>query len=806
MKTRILISLLCLFSITSLQAQEYYLRTPQGGHVSFEKKIADIDSIKLTGSNSIIHYANDYMTFPYLQVDSITFDTASVFSDRDIYVTYNGSSVTIINPLASSGVSIVTDGAGVSVTAAANITDITYHLSGSTPEGYFHISSDKRFNLSLEGVSITCSTGAAFASAIDKTLHVVLANNSSNFMSDGANGTQKAAFYSKGQVYFNGSGTLTVAGHTKHAISSDDYVVLNGGHIVVTAAVSDGLHGDYIVMNGGSVSISGTSSDGIDGDSGFIEINDGEINVNVAGNDAKGIKCDSIMTINGGTISVTASGDQSKALRSGQTIAIHGGTITLNATGTYVSETTSAGVELSYCTGIKAGGDLLITGGDITITCPASNAGGKAINTDGSITITGGTLDLTATGTCAKYLVTGSTYDSYVSTCLKSNANITISGGTITADAGGRAIKCDGNYTQSGGNVVTTTSAIGFTTMGTGTSCTDGFAPACLNVDGNIVFEGGTFLGTSSGKGGRGIVCDNMLRVGNIGDADSLILITVKTSGAPVNATSGGFPGGGGGNDPWKGLPKGIKIEGNIVINSGHVQSFCSQTSGSTNGEAMESKDSLFIYGGYVETNAYDDAINAAGYIEINGGHVWAYSRNNDAIDCNGTRIMLNGGVTICRGSECAIDDNDDSNQGGHLRISNATLIAIGGNMGAIEGTPTLTGQKYLLLGSSGGGGWPGGGGGSSSATTLAQNGVCVKNSSGTEVFTFKMPTVSNGNSGFEDPSKRVSGFFITTPAIQTGNYTYFTSPTITGGTQWHGLYSGATVTTSGNGTSTTAH
>jgi hypothetical protein len=68
------------------------------------------------------------------------------------------------------------------------------------------------------------------------------------------------------------------------------------------------------------------------------------------------------------------------------------------------------------------------------------------------------------------------------------------------------------------------------------------------------------------------------------------------------------------------------------------------------------------------------------------------------------------------------------------------------------------------------------------------------------------MPTVNNGNSGFEDPSKRVSGFFITTPAIQAGTYTYYTSPTITGGTQWHGLYSGATVTTSGNGTSTTAH
>ena len=803
MKTRILFTLFCLFSVTFLQAQEYYLRTHQSGHISFEKKIADIDSIKLTGNSSIVHYGNDYMTFPYLQMDSITFDTESVFSDRDIYITYNGSSVTIVNPLASSGVSIVTDGAGVSVTAAANITDITYHLSGSTSEGYFHISSDKRFNLSLEGVSITCSTGAAFASAIDKTLHVVLANNSSNFMSDGANGTHKAAFYSKGQIYFNGSGTLTVAGHTKHAISSDDYIILNSGHLVATAAVSDGLHADYFVMNGGSVSISGTSSDGIDGDSGFIEINDGEINVNVAGNDAKGIKCDSIMTINGGTITVTASGDQSKAIKSGQSLTINGGNITVNATGTYVSETTTAGVELSYCTGIKTGGDLIVTGGDITVTCPASNAGGKAINTDGDITITGGTLDLTAMGSCAKYLVTGNTYDSYVSTCLKSNGNITISGGTITADAGGRAIKCDGNYMQSGGSVTTTTNAIGFTTMGTGTSCTDGFAASCLNANGNIVFQAGTFQGTSSGKGGRGIVSDHILRIGNIGDADSLILITVKTSGAPVNATSGGFPGGGGSSNTWKGLPKGIKIEGNIVINSGYVQSFCAQTSG-TNGEAIESKDSLFINGGYVETNAYDDAINAAGYIEINGGHVWAYSRGNDAIDCNGTRIMLNGGVVIARGSEVAIDDNDDNNQGGHLRISNATLIAIGGNMGTIEGTPALTGQKYLTLGSTGGG-YPGGGG--SSATTLAQNGICVKNSSGQEIVTFKMPTVSNGNSGFVgDGSKRVSGLFITTPAIQTGTYTYYTSPTITGGTHWHGLYSGATVTTSGNGTSTTAH
>ena len=88
-------------------------------------------------------------------------------------------------------------------------------------------------------------------------------------------------------------------------------------------------------------------------------------------------------------------------------------------------------------------------------------------------------------------------------------------------------------------------------------------------------------------------------------------------------AGSGGF-GGGGSTDYWKGLPKGFKIDGNIIINSGYVQSYCSQSSGESNGEAIESKDSLFINGGYVETNAYDDAINASNYLEINGGRVWA--------------------------------------------------------------------------------------------------------------------------------------------------------------------------------------
>lgn len=799
MKRSILLSLLLVFGIGLTNAQDYYLRTHRSGSISFEKKTSDIDSIKLNGITSVFNYGNDYLSIPYTQIDSITFCTESQTASYDIYVTYNGNSVTVVNPLSASGVSITTDGATVNVVYPGEIQDIVYHLSGNTSDGSFSIASNKRFTLSLEGVSITSSTNAAILSSIDKKMTVILANGSSNYLKDCASGSQKAAFYSKGQMVFNGSGSLTVDGMTKHAISSGDWIEIDGGNIVVTSAVSDGLHGDYILLNGGSIQITGTSGDGIDGEAGFVEINDGTVNISVAGADSKGIKCDSIMTINGGNITVNASGNQSKGLKSGQTLTINGGNITVNATGTYVSETTTTGVELSYCTGIKSDADVMVTGGTVTVTCPTANAGGKAISCDGNLTITGGTLDLTALGTCAKYLVSGNTYDSYASACIKSNGNVLVSGGTVNATAGGRAISCDGNYTQNGGEVIASTNAAGFTVIGTGTSCTDGFAASCLKADGNIVFNAGHFSGISSGTGGRGIVADGSFTMGTIGAVDSLLTVGVKTSGAPVNATSGW----GSSSNTWNGLPKGLKIEGKLTVNSGQLKSWCAQTSGSTNGEAIESKDSLFINGGYVEANAYDDAINAGVYIEINDGHVWAYSRGNDGIDCNGTRIMVNGGVVICRGTECAVDDNDDNNQGGHLRITNATLIAIGGNMGAIEGTPTLTGQKYLSIGGSGGG--PGGGGGSS-ALTLAQNGVCVKDNSGNEVLTFKMSSISNNNSGFEDPAKRVSGLFITTPSIQSGTYRYYTSPSISGGSNWHGLYSGATVTTSGNGTTTTAH
>ncbi len=763
-------------------------------------------------------YGCDSIVTLVLTIDTTTPDTASA-----VYITWNGTSVSVVNPYTSLGVTVTTSDGDVTVTSTADSANLSYVLSGTSSAGSLTMSTSKKVMLYLTDLTLTASAKPAITITTGKKATVVLTGT--NTLSDDSSNTLKGAMQSKGKFDFQGSGTLNVYGYAKHGIQSGEETTVTSGTVNVLTAVKDGLNVCGFNMTGGTLNVTNSNGDGIDGDEAYVAISGGNITVNCSADDVKGLACDSTLSITGGTVNITVSGDQSKGIKSGENIVISGGTTTVNATGSLVLETSGSGYDPSYCSGIKADGTLTVSGGTTTVVCPSSNAGGKAISCDGDITITDGTLTLTASGSCASYTDSTGTTDSYKSAGLKTDGAITISGGDITITAGGRAIVCDGDYTQTGGDVTTSATASGFTTIGSGTSCTDGFAPACVKTDADIVLSAGTLSCTATGTGGRGIVADGTLTLGTTGANDSLLFVYATTSGAPVNASSssGGAPGGSS-SDYWKGLPKAVKIEGTIRMRSGHMQAYCSQTSGDPTGEAFESKDSILVSGGYLETNAYDDAINASTYLGVSGGYVWAYSRGNDAIDCNGNRILLSGGTVIAiSDAECGIDDNADG--GGGLYITGGTMMAYG-STGGVEGTPSSSGQKYLTTGSSspGGGGGPGGSGGSTSVS--ATNGFCIKNSSSTEVMTFKAPSVSG--SGFlyaissfsqnapasiapvcrkEGPGGggNGGGIVVSSPSIQSGSYTLYTSPTISGGTNWHGLYSGATITTSGSGTSLTA-
>ncbi len=773
----------------SAQAQQRYIKVYSGGEAVYSVPTTGSNNLRCVDGYASFSHNGETTTIALTAIDSMVFvmvtdttggdDTMAVDTASAISITWNGTSVDIVNPYADQGVSITADSGHVTVNSTLDSAYLPYLLSGNSSDGSLTITSVEKVLLRLDNLNLTSSSGPAINMASDRKMLLDLVGEST--LADADSGTHKGALQAAGKLSFQGTGSVSVSGFTKHAIQSSGRCTMNGGTVNVLTAAKDGMNVDDFLMYGGTVNVTNPNGDGIDGDQGVVEIYDGTVNITVTADQSKGLKC----------------GGDMKFL---------GGETTVNANGTIVI----TNYDPSYCTAIKVGGTLHMISGTVTATCASTNAGGKAVSADGDIIISGGTMNLTALGTCAKYSTSATTYDSYASACLKANGNISISGGTVSANAGGRAITTDRNYTQTGGTVTTSTNGVGFTVTGSGTSCTDGFASACLKADSNIVFVAGTFNGSSTGKGGRGIVAGGALTVGTLGAADSLLNIYVTTSGAAVNATSGGGgwpPGGGGETDNWKGLPKGVKIEGNITINSGHLQSYCSQTSGSTTGEAVESKDTLFIHGGTVEANAYDDAINAASYIQITGGKVWAYARGNDGMDCNGTRIDISGGTMICRGTEVAIDDNGD--RGGKLYISGGTVVLVGGNMGTTEATPQVTNQKAVKI--------------TSNTSTLLNNGVAIKNQTADSVvLTFKWPSVSgNGfmsylaspqndttvgsdNNGPKPPGSG-NAIYISSPALQTGNtYKYYSAPTISGGSHWHGLYDGATVTVSGNGNNLT--
>lgn len=818
-------------------SQNHAITVYEGGMPVFMKTTSEMDSVKFGTNNANFFAGSTSWSRGILEIDSILFSNistgdTSVFADTTVVDLSNAilihwsndSTVSITNPYLSDGVNITAQGGHVTVESAAGLSELVYSLSGNSSNGSLSVTTDKKFILYLNGVNLGNPNGAAIKIVSDKKGIIHTAYGTTNFLTDGNGSAEKGALQSKGKIELQGSGVLNVTGVAKHGIQTSGSTSMLAGTVNVLSAKKDGMNVDCFVMEGGNINIS-NSDDGIDGDQGYVLINGGNINISLQGS-SSAITCDSTLTINGGHFSLTLTGDDAKGLKSKQSVAINGGNLEIEtsgniskgikatgnvvitggnleitASGSTLLTEAGQGYEASYCTGIKADGDLSILNGIVTINCPATNEGGKGISTDGNVNLAGGLLTITAEGPCGTYTNEEGVVDDYSPTAIKSDKNIYVSQGVMELAATGKALSADSNITITGGELTLSTNGNGAITIGgTGTSAVDGYSSACIKADGNLNIQGGKIQAISTGKGGRGFVA-NKLTVGTLNAPDSLIRIYIKTSGQPVNASSGGGwggPGGpgGGSSDYWKGLPKGIKIQDTLVFNSGMVGVYCSQTSGDPNGEAIESKTAIIINGGEIEANSYDDAINAGTYLEINGGRVWANARGNDGIDCNGANTVVNGGVVIVKGSEVGFDASTDA--GGHFTLNGGVIVSVGGNMGAWDNPNGNNTQKYLTL------------------NVTATNGFCVKNSNGDEIMVFKMPNISgdgfenNYGTGTKPPgggggsnSGRVA---ISCPEILAGTYQVFSSVSIEGGECWHGLYEGATCTTSGTATSVTAH
>ncbi len=289
-----------------------------------------------------------------------------------------GTTTTIDNPLESSGVAIVQDGDDITITST--VAEVAYEVSGTTTNGSVKIYSDNKFKLTLNGANITNNDGPAINIQSGKRSFIVLADNTTNTLTDGTtyvtsdDEDMKGTFFSEGQMIFSGSGALTVKGNYKHGIVSDDYIRIRSGNITITGAVKDGIHtNDAFIADGGTLNITATS-DGIECEEGYIVINDGDFTLNV-GDDGIAASyttddtIDPYVTINGGTFTINTT--EGEGIESKSTLTINDGTININA----------------YDDGLNAGTALYINGGELYV-YSSTNDG---IDSNGTLTITGGT-------------------------------------------------------------------------------------------------------------------------------------------------------------------------------------------------------------------------------------------------------------------------------------------------------------------------------------------------------------------------------------------------------------------------------
>lgn len=392
---------------TGARAQQY-MRIWQGDD---SQRIALGEAASMSFSNNNINIAGK--NYALTAIDSITIV-------KTIGIEWHGNTAQVNIPdAAKKDVSVSVSGGNVVITNNNVREEMEFILSGESTNGSLTYNGQYKAKFHLNGLNLTSTTGAALDIQCGKRIDLILAEGTTNSLSDAKTGSQKAALYCKGHLELQGSGTLNVTGNARHAISTKEYLILkkNTGTLNILAAASDALHiGQYFQMSGGTITIDDkTMADGIqveasndaaDDLNGQIIIKGGIINATIAHEDCKGIRnggsedktvASGDITITGGNITINAKGNGSRGIQTDANMLIADSdaatTINISAAGGLCTQDECAD-DPHRCMGIKVEQTLTVTGGTTTVTNTGKKSRGIKATTYKK---TGGTVNATIT-------------------------------------------------------------------------------------------------------------------------------------------------------------------------------------------------------------------------------------------------------------------------------------------------------------------------------------------------------------------------------------------------------------------------
>lgn len=765
----------------------------KGGAVSYDKLVSEIDSLKLASEKAIFHIDADgsTKTLDIANIDSMTFADINTTATGDITIIYTSGSVEVINPYYASGVAISVNGttttsadqtltgSTVSATSTAALSGLVYHVQGTATDGSLAMSTDKAFNLSLENLTLACSTAAPISISTSKEATISLVGASS--LTDASTNASKAALYSKSELLFNGTGSLSVTGVAKHAIFTSDLCELDGGSITIASAASDGIHCDDFIANGGTLTVNNVLGDCVDAEK-DLTVATGTLTLSSSADDCKGLKAAGSVYINGGTLQMDLSGAGAKGIKTDTTnIEIAGGSTTINLTGTGY-----ATADTSFSAGIKTDSSVIITNGTLNIS--VAGQGGKGIKADGRILVAGGTKTITTSG--SPVTLGG---ENTVCTAVKANyINQSAGTTTITLDGnakGAKGYNSDGDLYVTGGTLNITANNL-FSTYTNASNQADTTGVACIKAEGNINLLDGniTLKSTANGKGVSGSGTSSIVNIGTLGAGESGLVLNI--SGTPNTSYTYTSTGGNGTRTHYTGNPKGITSNDSIAINGGTIV-----VNVPANGVHAYRTG---IHGGKITITAaygsnYYKGFRGDTCVTIAGGHLIIKSAY-EAVE--GFRITATGGI-----SEIVSSDDGWNATSAHLSATSGTVsyAGPGGSTGGGGTAPgggstggTSSSSGYLVISGGAHYVYAGGDGIDSNGDETISGGlvVCNQNGSGGNGIFDKGDNSSNvlsitGNAvvlGFggsdmnETPSTTLNTTGYSSISVSDGNMLYVTS------------------------------